>query len=325
MKKTFQWISFSALIALASISNSQSISVSPWKLHRGQGTINGLSLPGHGSATAYQHMAIPEKDDARWENMMLNQDGNIYFSEPSKISVEGGYCLTSVDFTYFQTFVDIPSNVSVNEFKVTFQRVDDGARAYIFNSAHPKGAHVEGGDIVLGGAPVTANLSSLIKTGEVNRVVIVQFDDCPVENNLVNAQVIVNGTLVKPPVGPPTNDKDGDGIPDDKDNCPLTPNPDQKDSDCDGVGDVCDFCPGSNDKIDNNKDGKPDCYNLPAFKDIDPSWKCEEGNEQKVKMCHIPPGNPKNPQTICVPYNTALKHMKEHGDFLGGCDSQKCK
>ena len=43
----------------------------------------------------------------------------------------------------------------------------------------------------------------------------------------------MDGTL--PPV-----DSDGDGIPDDVDNCPNTPNPDQEDLDGDGVGDSCD-------------------------------------------------------------------------------------
>ena len=37
-------------------------------------------------------------------------------------------------------------------------------------------------------------------------------------------------------------DLDGDGIPNDVDNCPLTPNPLQDDTDGDGVGDACDNC-----------------------------------------------------------------------------------
>ncbi|GEM_PF-6840579 len=38
-------------------------------------------------------------------------------------------------------------------------------------------------------------------------------------------------------------DSDGDGIPDELDNCPHDPNPGQEDQDGDGVGDVCDNCP----------------------------------------------------------------------------------
>jgi MYXO-CTERM domain-containing protein len=39
-----------------------------------------------------------------------------------------------------------------------------------------------------------------------------------------------------------SDDSDHDGIDDDLDNCPFTPNPDQLDTDGDGVGDVCDNC-----------------------------------------------------------------------------------
>ncbi|MBI3798168.1 MAG: peptidoglycan DD-metalloendopeptidase family protein [Deltaproteobacteria bacterium] len=38
----------------------------------------------------------------------------------------------------------------------------------------------------------------------------------------------------------PAVDSDGDGIPDEEDNCPTIPNPDQADSDGDGIGDACD-------------------------------------------------------------------------------------
>ena len=40
---------------------------------------------------------------------------------------------------------------------------------------------------------------------------------------------------------PPPPDSDGDGVPDDLDNCPTVPNPDQADNDGDGVGDACDL------------------------------------------------------------------------------------
>ena len=38
-------------------------------------------------------------------------------------------------------------------------------------------------------------------------------------------------------------DSDGDGVPDESDNCPHTYNPDQADSDGDGVGDACEYTP----------------------------------------------------------------------------------
>jgi hypothetical protein len=40
-----------------------------------------------------------------------------------------------------------------------------------------------------------------------------------------------------------SDDYDKDGIDDDFDNCPTTPNPDQIDTDSDEMGDACDRCP----------------------------------------------------------------------------------
>jgi hypothetical protein len=42
------------------------------------------------------------------------------------------------------------------------------------------------------------------------------------------------------PIAAPPPDADGDGVPDDSDNCPVVANPDQGDNDNDGVGDACD-------------------------------------------------------------------------------------
>ena len=54
-------------------------------------------------------------------------------------------------------------------------------------------------------------------------------------------------------------DSDGDGIPNQCDNCPHDVNPDQSDYDHDGVGDLCDKCPGLDDTRDENGNGIPDC------------------------------------------------------------------
>ena len=62
-------------------------------------------------------------------------------------------------------------------------------------------------------------------------------------NTLVEADLGINGR--DPYVGKyyiPIVDSDGDGIPDDEDNCPNAYNADQADADGDGIGDVCDPC-----------------------------------------------------------------------------------
>jgi hypothetical protein len=112
-------------------------------------------------------------------------------------------------------------------------------------------------------------------------------------------------------------DADNDGIPDENDNCPTQANADQTDSDCDGVGDVCDLCPGGDDSVDNNNDGLPDCKYPPAYADIITDWKCGNGDNQKVSVCH------KGRRTICVSYAALAAHLG-HGDFLGPCGNASC-
>ncbi len=64
-------------------------------------------------------------------------------------------------------------------------------------------------------------------------------------------------------------DTDGDGVPDNVDNCPATANPSQIDSDGDGFGDACDICPGFDDSIDSDGDGVPDgCDVCFGFNDL---------------------------------------------------------
>jgi hypothetical protein len=52
------------------------------------------------------------------------------------------------------------------------------------------------------------------------------------------------GSNMEPDGGPPTmTDRDGDGVPNERDNCPDNANPDQYNEDGDAFGDVCDLCP----------------------------------------------------------------------------------
>ena len=59
-----------------------------------------------------------------------------------------------------------------------------------------------------------------------------------------------------PGTGPGPVDTDGDGVPDDLDNCPAIANPGQEDADGDGVGDACDVCPGFDDNVDTDGDDR---------------------------------------------------------------------
>lgn len=78
-------------------------------------------------------------------------------------------------------------------------------------------------------------------------------------------------------------DTDQDGIVDEDDNCPLTPNPDQSDVDGDGVGDVCDNCaetPNS-DQLDTNGNGIGDVcdYIDVTFKIFPKKIKCDSNGK----------------------------------------------
>jgi hypothetical protein len=53
----------------------------------------------------------------------------------------------------------------------------------------------------------------------------------------------------------PGIDVDGDGVPNDIDNCPLVPNPTQIDGDGDGAGEPCDNCPADPNPLQEDTDG----------------------------------------------------------------------
>ncbi len=79
-------------------------------------------------------------------------------------------------------------------------------------------------------------------------------------------------------------DQDGDGIPDESDNCPFNPNPDQADTDGDGIGNVCDeeTC---GDLVDNNGDGNVD---EGCFRPFITTWKTDNPGTSSSNQITIP-------------------------------------
>ena len=184
----------------------------PWEMHNGlevtssnpRGLIqfaNGCRpAPRHGAICEYDVATVPSEEDTGWGSAP-NPD-IIDFHIPSRVCYAPITCRHYGDFTYFQTFVNIPSNVVMNQFTISFSGMDDGSRITIFNSDYPNGLVITGSYVYLGGSG-TSNLVSYVKSGEINRVVITQVDDCCSQNNLRVARVNLNGQVIEtndPPV-----------------------------------------------------------------------------------------------------------------------------
>ncbi len=191
------------LTLIPGILMSQGINRTSWEMNRGGGwSYLNFSLPSHGypgnwngteyveSTGAYANANIPDVSNAGWGPAPNGE--TIGFSETSILP---GNCLSSVDYTYFQTFVNVPTNTNVTQFNIVFSAIDDGGRITIFNNDYPSGVVVSGSYFTLSGGG-TADLASYITTGQ-NRVVVTQVDDCPSGNNLQSATIVLNGQTVE--------------------------------------------------------------------------------------------------------------------------------
>jgi len=148
----------------------------------------------HGDICLYDVATIPAEDHTAWFPAPDPDVINLV-RVPSYVCQAPVRCWRYGDFSYFQTFVDIPENVEVTQFTIGFRGMDDGSRITIFNSLYPGGLVIPGSYVYLGGSG-TSNLAPFVAQGEVNRVVITQVDDCCYHNYLREAFVILNGEVV---------------------------------------------------------------------------------------------------------------------------------
>ena len=198
-------MTFTALFLLAVVLPTASFAQTrtSWQMHDGLevtganplGLVPFSCVPAiHGDNCEYDVATIPAAIDAGW-GPAPDPDIIGFSLYPSRVCSAPITCMGYGDFTYFQTFVDIPMDVLVTTFTIAFSGMDDGCRVTIFNSAYPSGLVIPGSYVYLGGSGTT-NLAPYVTSGEVNRVVVTQVDDCCVENNLHSAIVVLNGSIV---------------------------------------------------------------------------------------------------------------------------------
>ncbi|MEM6699025.1 MAG: hypothetical protein AAF599_11550, partial [Bacteroidota bacterium] len=197
MRTSKQLLFMLSFLLSATFAFSQTID---WQVHQGQGAgiftpgpddppiqeilneLTGGRQPIHGDPGGFQYAEIPPANDIGWEPAPIDEDGDLCWRlDRSRLD---GF-MTALDFTYFQTTVNV-TNAS-EPFILRFFQVDDGARAYVFNSVtlqDPENAFIEGGDARLFAPIAETDISSLFVEGEENRIIIVQFDDSETANFL---------------------------------------------------------------------------------------------------------------------------------------------
>lgn len=137
----------------------------------------------HGAPETYRHAPpVPDPGPA-WKELTgfypaAENPVDIHYLGPN-----GDYgsalrtCLTEAEFTYFQTFITLAANETLEEGEIRFGPVDDGARIMIFNSRYPVGFTPEDGYAEIGQTG-GCDLREYLAPGETNRIVVQHLDDC---------------------------------------------------------------------------------------------------------------------------------------------------
>jgi hypothetical protein len=171
------------------------LSRSDWQMLGNNPIVSGVPNFGtHGDPRYYDYVPpVPGVTDPRWGP--APNPATIGFGSGTASRLPG--CWTYLDYTFFQTLVEIPTGTTLTSFTIDFSGMDDGSRITVFNSANPGGLVIPGSYVYLGRTG-TSDLAPYMVIGETNRVVITQIDDCAVGNNLQTANVVLNGDVITP-------------------------------------------------------------------------------------------------------------------------------
>ncbi len=181
----------------------------PWEMHHGEGVVEwGFETAQHGDPIEYTYATIPSPDDPGWGAAPDPEVIN-YQQIPSTLCGVCN-CRYGGDFTYFRTYVDIPPDAWLADFRISTSGIDDGIRVSIYNSQYPDGLVVPGSFVYRGGSG-TADLKDYVVSGEVNTVLITHVDDCCYHSFLLTAEVVLSGLVVPPgpATAPPVADAGG--------------------------------------------------------------------------------------------------------------------
>lgn len=195
-------IFYSAILsacATSAVFADASVTLSPWKMHFG----NGVEITDGWQSSPYDAKVTddcPEKhgDECYYKWAVISLPDSLKWRDPPNVNTIGmkrdsllcendPICFGYVDYTYFQSFLRIPENCTIDKFTIAFDGMDDGSRVSV------NGDIVADSYVYLGGQGTT-DLSAIVKSGQENRIVITQVDDCCKENNLIKAVVTLESS-----------------------------------------------------------------------------------------------------------------------------------
>ncbi|MEQ8706524.1 MAG: FISUMP domain-containing protein [Phaeodactylibacter sp.] len=115
---------------------------------------------------------IPEKDNSGWKTAPVNSAGQTEYTFRKPVQ-----CAKQVDFVYFQTIVNVPENVDIEKFTVSYQTANDAARIYFYNSKNDGTFDLKSDLIRRVSTNQKSDLRDKVVPGE-NRIVIVAYNQC---------------------------------------------------------------------------------------------------------------------------------------------------